>query len=48
VAARVGDHEAVGGFAAAAALSYIAAGSLDCALVIGLARDRGYAMMLVT
>jgi 3-oxoacyl-[acyl-carrier-protein] synthase II len=46
-APRIGDHEAAGGFAAAAALSCLLAGELDAALVLGVARDRGYAMLLV-
>jgi 3-oxoacyl-[acyl-carrier-protein] synthase II len=46
-APRVGDHEAAGGFAAAAAASSIAAGELDAALVLGVAPDRGCAMLLV-
>ena len=44
-APRAGEHEAAGGFAAAAAVARLAAGELDAALVLGLARDRGYAML---
>ena len=35
VAARAGDHEGAGGFAAAAAVSALAAGEVDSALVVG-------------
>jgi 3-oxoacyl-[acyl-carrier-protein] synthase II len=44
-APRAGDHEAAGGFAAAAAVARLASAQLDAALVVGLARDRGYAML---
>jgi 3-oxoacyl-[acyl-carrier-protein] synthase II len=47
VAARAGDHEGAGGFAAAAAVSALAAGALDAALVVGTAPDRGHAVLLV-
>lgn len=47
VASRAGDHEGAGGFAAAAAASGIGSGVLSCALVVGRAPDRGYAMLLV-
>jgi 3-oxoacyl-[acyl-carrier-protein] synthase II len=44
-AARAGDHEGAGGFAAAAAVSALAAGEVETALVLGVAVDRGYAML---
>jgi 3-oxoacyl-[acyl-carrier-protein] synthase II len=47
VAARAGDHEGAGGFAAAAAVSALAAGEVDSALLLGVAPDRGYAVLLV-
>jgi len=43
---RAGTHEGAGGFAVAAAVSVLAAGELDAALVVGLAPDRGYALLL--
>ncbi len=46
VAARAGDHEGAGGFAAAAAVSALAAGELESVLLLGLAPDRGYAVVL--
>lgn len=47
VAARAGDHEGAGGFAAAAAVAALESGALVAALVVGGAPDRGYAMLLV-
>ena len=47
VAARAGDHEGAGGFAAAAAVGALAAGEIESALLLGLAPDRGYAVLLV-
>ena len=41
VAARAGDHEGAGGFAAAAAVAALAAGEVERALVLGVAPDRG-------
>ena len=46
-AVRAGDHEGAGGFAAASAVSALAAGDVDHALVLGIARERGYALLLV-
>ncbi len=43
---RAGGHEGAGGFAAAAAASILAAGELDAAMVLGLAPDRGYGLLL--
>ncbi len=48
VAPRAGDHEGAGGFAAAAAVAAIANGDLDQALLLGLAPDRGYALLFTT
>jgi 3-oxoacyl-[acyl-carrier-protein] synthase II len=45
-AARAGDHEGSGGFAAAAAVAAIAAGDADSAMVVGVAPDRAYALLL--
>jgi 3-oxoacyl-[acyl-carrier-protein] synthase II len=45
VARRSGHHEGASGFAAAAAISALAAGTLHAALVLGSAPDRGYAML---
>jgi 3-oxoacyl-[acyl-carrier-protein] synthase II len=45
-APRAGDHEGAGGFAAAAAVAAIAAGELASALLLGISRDRGYAIVL--
>jgi len=45
-AARAGDHESAGGFAAAAAVSLLERGELSEALVLGLAPDRGYVLLL--
>ncbi len=47
VAPRAGDHEGAGAFAAAAAAAAIAAGTLESALLLGVAPDRGYAVLLV-
>ncbi len=47
VAARAGDHEGAGGFAAAAAVAALAAGDVESALLLGTAPDRGYAALLV-
>jgi len=47
VAERAGDHEGAGGFAAVAAVAAIASGEATTALVLGLARDRGFAILLV-
>jgi 3-oxoacyl-[acyl-carrier-protein] synthase II len=47
VAPRAGDHEGAGGFAAAAAAAAIAAGTIESALLLGVAPDRGYAVLLV-
>ncbi|AKT43193.1 beta-ketoacyl-[acyl-carrier-protein] synthase family protein [Chondromyces crocatus] len=47
VAPRVGDHEGAGGFAAATAVAAILTGDLSCALILGGAPDRGYAILLV-
>jgi 3-oxoacyl-[acyl-carrier-protein] synthase II len=46
VAPRSGYHDGAGGFAAAAAVAEIACGRVDSALVLGLGRDRGYALLL--
>jgi 3-oxoacyl-[acyl-carrier-protein] synthase II len=46
-APRAGDHEGAGGFAAAAAVSALAAGDVARALVLGLAPDRAYALVFV-
>ncbi len=46
-AERAGDHEAAGGFAAAASFSRICAGECDAALVLGLAQDRVCAFLMV-
>jgi 3-oxoacyl-[acyl-carrier-protein] synthase II len=46
-APRAGDHEGAGGFAATAAVSAIAAGDVDGALVLGIAPERGHALLLV-
>lgn len=43
---RVGSHECAGGFAAAAGVARLAAGELDEILVLGVAADRGYALVL--
>jgi 3-oxoacyl-[acyl-carrier-protein] synthase II len=47
VAARAGDHEGSGGFAAAAAVAALAAGDAAEALVVGVAPDRAYAVLFV-
>jgi 3-oxoacyl-[acyl-carrier-protein] synthase II len=47
VADRAGDHEGAGGFSAVAAASAIARGDVTAALVLGVARDRGFAILLV-
>ncbi|APR81450.1 3-oxoacyl-[acyl-carrier-protein] synthase, KASII [Minicystis rosea] len=47
VAARAGDHEGAGGFAAAAAVAAIAAGRVESALLVGVAPDRGVAVLFV-
>jgi 3-oxoacyl-[acyl-carrier-protein] synthase II len=47
VADRAGDHEGAGGFAAVAAVAAIAARDTTTALVLGVARDRGFAILLV-
>jgi 3-oxoacyl-[acyl-carrier-protein] synthase II len=47
VAARAGDHEGAGGFAAAAAVAALEAGRLDRALLVGVAPDRGVAVLFV-
>jgi 3-oxoacyl-[acyl-carrier-protein] synthase II len=47
VAARAGDHEGAGGFAAAAAVAAIAAGRIETALLLGVAPDRGVAVLFV-
>ncbi len=44
---RAGDHEGAGGFSAVIAASAIAAGEVTAALVLGIARDRGFAILLV-
>ena len=46
VAERAGDHEAAGGFALAAAAAGVASGAFSSALVLGLALDRAYAIVL--
>ncbi len=46
VSQRVGHHECAGGFAAAAAVSLLARGELDMALVLGLAPVRTRALVL--
>jgi 3-oxoacyl-[acyl-carrier-protein] synthase II len=46
VARRAGDHEATLGFAAAAAVAGLARGSVDSALILGVARERGFATVL--
>jgi 3-oxoacyl-[acyl-carrier-protein] synthase II len=43
---RAGSHECAGAFAAAAAVSKIALGELDSALILGIASDRAYGMLL--
>ncbi|MFO0757180.1 MAG: beta-ketoacyl-[acyl-carrier-protein] synthase family protein [Byssovorax sp.] len=45
LAGRAGDQEGTGGFAAAAAVSALGSGEVDSALLIGVARDRGYAVV---
>jgi 3-oxoacyl-[acyl-carrier-protein] synthase II len=47
LAARAGDHEGAGGFAAAAAVAALAAGQVESALIVGVAPDRGHAILLV-
>lgn len=47
VAARAGDHEGAGGFAAAAAVAAIAEGRVERALLVGVAPDRGVAVLFV-
>lgn len=47
VADRAGDHEGAGGFGAVAAVAAVAAGDATTALVLGIARDRGFAILLV-
>ncbi len=47
VADRAGDHEGAGGFAAVAAVAAVAVGDSATALVLGVARDRGFAILLV-
>ncbi|MEO7329007.1 MAG: 3-oxoacyl-ACP synthase, partial [Minicystis sp.] len=46
LAARAGDQEGTGGFAAAAAVSVLASGEFEGVLLLGVARDRGYALVL--
>ena len=46
LAPRTGIHEGAGGFAAAAAVGELGLGRADTVLVLGLARDRGYALLL--
>jgi 3-oxoacyl-[acyl-carrier-protein] synthase II len=46
-APRAGDHEGAGGFAVAAGASAIAEGRTPAALILGRARGRGYALLLV-
>jgi 3-oxoacyl-[acyl-carrier-protein] synthase II len=46
VAPRAGDHESVGGFAAAAAVAAIETGAFEAVLVLGAAGDRGHALLL--
>jgi 3-oxoacyl-[acyl-carrier-protein] synthase II len=46
VAARAGDHEGAGGFAAAAAVAAIESAAAHTVLVVGAAPGRGYAMLL--
>jgi 3-oxoacyl-[acyl-carrier-protein] synthase II len=45
VAARAGDHEGAGGVAVVAAIARVATGALPGALLVGVARDRGYAIL---
>lgn len=45
LAPRAGDHEGAGGFAAAVAAAAIAAGRFSSALVLGVAPDRGVAVL---
>ena len=47
LAARTGDHEGAGGFAAAAGVGAIARGAIPEALVLGGAPDRGYAFLFL-
>jgi 3-oxoacyl-[acyl-carrier-protein] synthase II len=47
VAARAGDHEGAGGFAAAAAAAAVAKGALRAALLVGTGPDRGHAVLLL-
>ena len=42
-----GEHEALGAIAMALAVAEIRAKALDCALIVGLAKSRGYALRLV-
>ena len=46
LAERAGDHQGAGGFAIVAAAAAIAAGHMPAALVLGLAKGRGYALLL--
>lgn len=43
---RAGDHEGAGGFAVVAGAAAIANGETPCALVLGKALGRGYALLL--
>jgi 3-oxoacyl-[acyl-carrier-protein] synthase II len=42
----VGAHECAGGFAAAAGVALLAADRVDTVLALGLAPDRGFALVL--
>jgi 3-oxoacyl-[acyl-carrier-protein] synthase II len=46
VAERAGFHEGVGGVAAGVAAALVAGAHLDAALILGVAPDRGYALLL--
>lgn len=46
VARRAGVHEGAGGVAVAAAAAALGAGQAEAALIVGLAPDRGYALLL--
>lgn len=46
VGARAGSHEGIGGMAMAAAVSALARGTIDECLVVGIAPERGYVLLL--
>ncbi|MBW2523325.1 MAG: 3-oxoacyl-ACP synthase, partial [Deltaproteobacteria bacterium] len=45
-APAAGDHESLGGFAAVAAVAALELEPLDSALLLGIAPDRGFALVL--